>query len=72
MKKEQNVQCINRECANISATNRIVSSSSDEIIIDTKQGLLEISGSDLNIQSFDTNSQTIIIMGKINAFNYKS
>ncbi|MBQ9791975.1 MAG: YabP/YqfC family sporulation protein [Clostridia bacterium] len=66
--KETNIHVFSNKCVSITNFKTILSYSEDKIIIKVKDNVISILGDNLIIKDIDTNS--IVIYGKINSFEY--
>lgn len=72
METNQNITIENRNSILITGVNSVKSFDSQEFIIDTKLGLLEIKGKDLVLGKMDLSNGEVLIKGSINSLEYSS
>lgn len=60
----------NREFLEMDGINEVISFTEDEIILKTSQGILNISGKNLNISKLNLDETIIEVSGKIDSLNY--
>lgn len=72
METNQNIKIENRKSALISGVNNVKSFNSEEFILDTKLGILEIEGKDLVLGKMDLANGEVLIKGLIESFEYSS
>ena len=70
METNQNITIENRKSILITGVNNIKSFDSQEFIIDTKLGLLEIEGKDLVLGKMDLTNGEVLIKGSIDNLEY--
>lgn len=72
MDTNQNIKIENRKSALITGVNSVKSFDSEEFILDTKLGILEIDGKDLVLGKMDLNNGEVLIKGTIESVEYSS
>lgn len=70
METSQNITIENRKSILITGVNSVKSFDSQEFIIDTKLGMLEIEGKDLVLGKMDLNNGEVLIKGSIDSLEY--
>ena len=65
-----NISIIERQNVSINVITKIDSFDSEEFLLETTVGPLEIKGRDLEIVKLDTYEGTIVIKGIVDSFNY--
>ena len=72
MDTNQNIKIENRKSILISGVNSVKSFDSQEFILDTKLGVLEIEGKDLVLGKMDLENGEVLIKGLINNLEYST
>ena len=69
-KNKHSISLNNREFLKMDGIKEVISFSEDNISLKTSQGILNISGKDLNISKLNLDDTIIEISGKIDSFIY--
>ena len=72
METNQNIKIENRKSVTISGVNSVKSFDSEEFILDTKLGVLEIEGKDLVLGKMDLENGEVLIKGLIDKVEYST
>lgn len=67
---EHSICVIARREAKLSGVIRLVSFDENYVVLSTAQGEVEISGQNMQVDSFDPNDGSVFISGEINGINY--
>ena len=72
METNQNIKIENRKSVTISGVSSVKSFDSEEFILDTKLGVLEIEGKDLVLGKMDLENGEVLIKGLIDKVEYST